>query len=75
MECPLCGGQRACVECDGLGEVPCTLCDGLGDGCEQCHGTGRYVCAPCDGKGLCARCKGEGEIEISDSRSAYPYFR
>ncbi len=65
MECPMCNGNRSCPECDGLSDVVCDVCDGKSDECEQCVGTGRYVCKPCDGSGVCPRCGGEAEIEIS----------
>lgn len=60
-DCPECGGDGRCVECDGTGDVDCHVCHGNGH-CKDCHGQGQEMCRECGGNGRCRHCGGSGKI-------------
>lgn len=83
MDCPSCGGNGICKECEGEKHVVCPVCNGDKE-CIACHGTGTYTCKNCEGSGECPECDngwiecddcdGSGEVDCWDCDGTGTYY-
>ena len=72
VDCPVCGGDGKCTDCQRKGNGKCSSCGGTGHlfnkingkypGCPNCQHPGNGICKSCDGNGKCQNCHGEGKV-------------
>lgn len=63
--------KRDCLDCDGIGKVPCPPCGQTGRvQCQQCEGIGCALCCRnglrecvCDTNSDCSSCDGQGKLD------------